>query len=207
MSRGHGIIINYSSWAPFVFQYNPENISSEKKINYAVVPNIGGSFKKKFFSGFEAREISFHLTCVDKTSATGVMEEISFFEQLSEPDPGPFGGWGLVYGNVNYPPPQVLFQFGVAYAPVVWDVLDVKITEDHFHSGHVRGVLGYPKKCEIDIILSLDEDSIFNKANQVAKKAAKYGASAKSLVREYTHKTQNTRKENPGYSIKISEDW
>ena len=163
MSRGHAIIVSVPAFAPFIFQFNPETIESEKKINYAVAPNIGGAYKKKYFSGFDSKEISFTITCVDKTSATGVMTEISYFEHLREPDPGILGGWGLVYGNENYPPPQVIFQFGVGYAPLFWEVLDVSITESHFHSGHVRGILGYPKMAVIDITLSLIEDHILIK--------------------------------------------
>ena len=209
MSRGHGIIASKTSdtYLPFIFQYNPTSITTEKKINYAVAPNIGGAFKKKYFSGFDTKEINFQLVCVDKISSTGVMSEISFFEHLREPDPGLDMPIGLTYGNVNYPPPQVLFQFGVGYAPLFWDVLNVSITEDHFHSGHVRGVLGYPKMATIDITLSLIEDHNFNKANQIAKKAATIIAFQKNLIREGAHKVSNTRKENPGFAIKISEDW
>jgi hypothetical protein len=207
MSRGHAIILNASSWAPFVFQFNPESIDSEKTINYAVAPNIGGAYKKKYFAGFDAKEISFQIICFDKVSPAGVMPIIAYFEQLREPDPGLFGGWGLTYGNVNYPPPRVLFQFGVGYAPLFWDVVSVKIKEDHFHAGHIRGVLGYPKRCEIDISLSLVEDDVFNQANQIAKKAAMYIASADSIAREVYHKVKNTRKESPGIAIKMDKDW
>lgn len=198
MSRGHGIIINMSSWSPFIFIYNPEEIDSSKKISYAVAPNIGGASKKRYFSGFDAKEVKFKIVCIDMESPTGVTEEISYFEQLREPDPGPFGGWGLTYGNINYPPPQVLFQFGVSYIPLVWDVLDVNILADHFYSGVVRGIIGIPKKCEINITLALDEDHILNKANQIAKKAEMYAASAKSIIREYKHHAIGTRKELPG---------
>jgi hypothetical protein len=198
MARGHAIIINTSSWSPFVFQFNPGEIESDKKINYATAPNIGGAYKKKYFSGFDAKEISFTITCVNKIDPTGVMAEISFFEQLREPDPGILGGWGLTYGNVNFPPPQVLFQFGVSYIPLVWDVTDVKISEGHFHSGMVRGIIGVPKMCQIKISLSLVEDDDFNKANQIAKKAAMYAASAKSILAEAIHRSKNTRKEASG---------
>jgi hypothetical protein len=197
-SQGHGVIINMSSYSSFIFTFNPESLSSEKKINYAIAPNIGGSYKKRYFSGFDAKEISFTLTCLDMEAPTGVMEEIAFFEQLREPDPGITSGWSLTYGNQNFPPPQVLFQFGVSYVPLVWDVLDVRITEDHFHSGKVRGVLGIPKKAEISISLALVEDHPLNKANQIAKKAESYVATAKSVTREIMYKTRTTRKEMPG---------
>lgn len=193
--RGHGVIINISSYSSFVFQYNPEKIESEKKINYAVAPNIGGAYKKKYFSGFDTKEISFKIMCVDMESPLGVTEEVAFFEQLREPDPGITGGWGLSYGNVNYPPPQILFQFGVSLLPLVWDVLDVKISVDHFHADLVRGIMGIPKKCDIDISLSLDEEHVLNKANQVAKKAMAYAATAKSIYREYRHRESGRRKE------------
>jgi hypothetical protein len=199
MSRGHGVIINISSLAPFIFEFNPEGIETEKKINYAIAPNIGGAFKKKYFSGFDAEEVSFQLKCIDMDGPFGVIEEISYFKQLREPDPGITGGWGLTYGNINYPPPQVYFQFGISFVPLLWDVLDIKIRESHFHSGSVRGVLGIPKVCEIDITLSLVEDSALNKANQIAKKAQMYSASAKSILREAYHLADNRRKEKSGY--------
>ncbi|MFW9871949.1 MAG: hypothetical protein ACFFG0_02530 [Candidatus Thorarchaeota archaeon] len=198
MSRGHGIIINMSSWAPFIFTFNPTEIESKKKINYAVAPNIGGAYKKRYFSGFDAKEITFTLQCVDMEGPTGVSEEVAFFEQLREPDPGTFGIANSFFGNSNFPPPKVLFQFGTSYVPLVWDVLDVQITESHFHSGHVRGILGIPKQAVISIQLSLDEGHTLNKANQIAKKAQMFAGSAKSIIREVLHKTQNTRKEMPG---------
>jgi hypothetical protein len=198
MARGHGILVNLSSWAPFIFTYNPESVTSEKKINYAVVPNIGGASKKRYFSGFDSKEVSFHLTCVDMEGPTGVNEEVAYFEQLREPDFGLLGGWNLSYGNTNYPPPKVLFQFGISYLPLVWDVLDVKITVDHFYAGAISGVIGVPKKCEIDISLALDEEHVLNQANQIAKKAEVYAASIESIARETMHKRYGTRKELPG---------
>jgi hypothetical protein len=196
--RGHGVILNMSSWAPFVFTYNPPEVESKKKINYAVAPNIGGAYKKKFFSGFDAKEISVQLVCNDFEDPLGVSEEIAYFEQLREPDPGPFGGWGLSYGNENYPPPQILYWFGVSFIPLVWDVTEVNIKETHFHAGRIRGVFGIPKRCEIDLSLSLDEGHILNRANQVAKKAEMYLASAESIIREYLYSDKGTRKEIPG---------
>jgi hypothetical protein len=194
---GHGIIINMSSMAPFTFTYNPVSVNSEKNINYAIAPNIGGAFKKRYFSGFDSKEIEFQLICIDMEGPTGVLEEISYFEQLREPDPGIIGGF-ISFGNENYPPPQVLFQFGQSFLPVVWDVLNVKIEQTHFHAGSVRGVLGVPKRCVIDIKLALDEGNIINKANSIAKKADMYGASADSISREVQHQTRKVRKEKPG---------
>lgn len=198
MSRGHGIIINLSSWSPFIFTYNPPEIESGKKINYSVAPNIGGSHKKKYFSGFETKEVDVKLVCIDMESPSGVMEEVAYFERLREPDPGIFGISGLGFGNENYPPPQILYQFGISYVPLVWDVLDVKIKETHFHAGIVRGVIGIPKRCEISIKLSLDEESILHKANQVAKMAEMYAAGAESIIREVLHQKERRRKELPG---------
>jgi len=193
--RGHGAIVNMSSGSSFVFQYNPEKMDTEKKINYAVSPNIGGAYKKRYFSGFEAEEINFKIMCVDMDSPFGVTEEIAFFKQLREPDPGMTGGWGLDYGNVNFPPPQVLFQWGISLVPLVWDVLDIKINEDHFHADLVRGIMGIAKKCEVEISLALDEGHALNKMNQIAKKAMAYAATAKSAYREYAHLALGKRKE------------
>jgi hypothetical protein len=198
MARGHGVIISLGSWASFVFEFNPVEITSTKKINYVSAPNIGGAFQKKYFTGFETKEISFQLIVIDMESPSGVSEEIAYFEALREPDPGITGGWGLTYGNVNYPPPKVMFQFGVSYIPLVWDVMDITIKETHFHSGIVRGILGIPKRAEINITLSLDEEDPLNKANQIAKKIQMYAASAKSITREVLSNAKGVRKEMPG---------
>lgn len=197
--RGHAVIINMSNWAPFILTFNPENVKSQKKINYAIVPNIGGAFKKKYFTGFDSKEINFEIVMIDMESPTGVMEEIAYFEQLREPDPGIFGIANTFFGgNEQYPPPKVLFQFGQAYIPLVWEVMEIDIEETHFMAGHVRGVIGIPKKAVVKIHLSLDEDNLLNKANQIVKKAEVYAASAKSIAREIYHKKNATRKEMPG---------
>lgn len=201
MSQGHGIIINYTSWSPFVFTYNPESLDSVKKINYATTPNIGGAYKKRYFSGFETKEISFNLVCIDMESPTGVMNEMAFFEALREPDPGPFAVAGL-NSNANYPPPQVLFQFGQSFVPLVWDVLDINIKEHHFHDGIVRGVVGIPKAIDIEISLALDEGHVLNQANQIAKKANLYAASITSVSKEILNRSKGTRKEMPGIFTK-----
>lgn len=197
-SRGHAILINMSSYAPFIFTYNTERVKSDKKINYAIAPNVGGAFKKRYFSGFDTEELKFDIIVVDMEGPTGVKEEIAFFEQLREPDPGPLGGWGLSYGNVNYPPPQVLFQFGKSYIPLVWDVIDVSIDAGHFRDGLLSGMIGVPKEAKISITLALDEGHVLNQANMIAKKAEMYAASAESIIREVLHKTKGTRKEAPG---------
>lgn len=204
MSRGHGIIVNLSSWSTYVFMFNPVGIESTKKISYSIAPNIGGAYKKKYFAGFDAKEISFQLQIVDMESPIGVMDDVSFFEQLREPDPGILGGWGLSYGNENFPPPQVLFQFGSGYIPLVWDVLNVDIKTSHFFSDEIRGIIGIPKNADISLKLGLVEDNILNQANQIAKKAATYAASAHSVARELVHKGvlskdgRPKRKEMPG---------
>jgi hypothetical protein len=196
--RGHGTIINMSSYSPFIFTYNPTEIETHKKIHYAIAPNIGGASKRRYFSGFDSKEVTFKLTCIDMESPTGVMDEIAYFEALREPDPGIMGGWGMSYGNENYPPPQVLFQFGISYLPLVWDVLGVSIHESYFYAGSVRGVLGIPKKIDISIHLALDENHPMNLANQVAKKADMYAGSVKSIAHEAFHKMKGSRKEMPG---------
>jgi hypothetical protein len=195
--QGHGIIINMSSMIPFVFTFNPEGVETTKKINYTVAPNIGGAFKKRYFSGFESKEATFTLVCLDMESPTGVMEEIAFFEQLREPDQGLSLNMSL-YGNKNFPPPQVLFQFGISYVPLVWDVLDVGIKEGYFQNGPVGGVLGIPKRCEISLSLGLVEDHPLNQANEIAKKASAYAAAAKSAIKEKFYKDRGVRKELPG---------
>lgn len=188
---GHSYIMNLSSLMPFIFTFNPETVDTTKKINYAVAPNIGGAYKKRYFSGFDAKDISFKLVCVDKTSPVGVSEEIAFFEQLREPDAGFF----IPFENDNFPPPQVLFQFGQSFIPLVWDVLDIKINESHFYSDNVRGVIGIPKKCEINIKLGLDEGSLLNQANKIAKKAEMMVGAIESVVRDRVSESNRTRRE------------
>lgn len=201
MAQGHGIIINMSSLAPFIFEFNPEIMETTKKINYSIAPNIGGAFKKRFFSGFESKEASFELVCLDTKSPLGVMEEIAFFEQLREPDQGFLFGTSL-YGNQNFPPPRVLFQWGVSFVPLVWDVLDIGIMTSHSKSDAIGGVIGIPKRAVIKIALGLVEDHPLNQANEIAKKAAVYAAVAKSALSEKRYKDKQGRKEkSDGYGL------
>jgi hypothetical protein len=195
-TQGHAIIINMSSGLPFVLQWNPQETKSTKKINYIVAPNIGGSHKKRYFAGFDSEEISFSIVCYDKRSPLGVKNQISYFKQLSSPDPGLIGIAGSFFGNENYPPPRILFQFGVAYVPVVWDILDIEIEETHFFDDVVRGMIGIPKRAVIDITLSLVEDHILNKANQIAEKAGYAAGSIESVAREGLQYAGNHRKES-----------
>lgn len=198
MSRGHGIIINYETFLPFVFTYNPESVTSNKKINYFNAPNIGGSSHEKFFSGFDNREVKLELICQDFQSPTGVQQEIAYFEELSEPSPGLLGIAGSFFGNENYPPPKVLYQFGESLVPMLYDPMDVSIQKTHFHDGQVRGIVGVPKRAVISLTLSLDENSILFKSNQIAKKALAVSGSVNSLLKEARHKATGVKKDHPG---------
>lgn len=199
MSRGHGVIINLSSYLPFIFTFNPVEIQTNKKINYIVAPNIGGAYKKRYFAGFDAKEVSFTLHCVDTQSPLGVKNSISYFEQLRNPDPGLIGLANSFFGNENYPPPQILFQFGVSYVPLVWDVLSVSITAKGFtKDGHIRGIIGIPTEAHIELTLSLDEEHVLNKANVIAEKAGYIVGSAESiLVEGLYHKGLGRKKGAP----------
>lgn len=182
---------------PFVFRFNPTEVESSKKINYFVAPNIGGAFHEKFFTGFDNRVVSFTLVCIDKENPLGVMPEIAYFEQLSEPDPGILGISGSFFGNENYPPPKVLFQFGVSMVPLVWYVDDAPIKRSMFYDDPTRGVIGIPKRMDVTLTLSLDENSILFKSNQIAKRASAIAAAVQSGVIEGRAK-QGKRKEAPG---------
>ncbi len=192
--QGHGIILNLDSYLPFVFEFNPSSLDTSKKINYVMAPNIGGSHKKRYFTGFDNKEVTFTIMCLDNESIFGVLPQIAYFEQLREPSVGLLG-LGTLYDNANYPPPQILFQFGVSLTPLVWDVLDVKINASHFHSGHVSGIIGIPRKAEITVQLGLDEtDSVLNTIAKLANKVESVYGSAESVLREVLHKTSGYRK-------------
>ena len=208
MAKGHGTIVNLETYLPFIFTYNPEKVDSTKKINYFSAPNIGGSYHEKYFTGFENKEISFKLVCIDMDGPMGVTEEIAYFEALREPAPGILGIANIFESKTNYPPPQVLFQFGVSVVPLVWDVVKVDIDASLFHDGHVRGVMGIPKRAEISISLSLDEGHVLNKANMIAKKASEIAGSAESVTKEIRSKSTGSRKDNSGsYPFPIGGMW
>ncbi len=196
MSRTHGVIINLSSYLPFVFTFNPEEMDSTKKINYVVAPNIGGSHKKRYFSGFDSQEVSFKLVTLDMQGPVGVTNIISYFEQLRRPDAGIFGIAGSFFGNENYPPPQILMQFGMAYVPLVFDVVNIDINTSHYTEDIVAGVVGFPKKAEFDLTLALDEDHPLNKANMIAEKASYLAGSIESVLAEGLHHGLGRRKES-----------
>jgi hypothetical protein len=203
------LILNLSSWLPFVFTYNPEEVDTSKKINYVVAPNIGGAFKEKFFSGFDSKEISFSLICIDMEDPLGVTEEIAYFDQLSSPDPGLIGIATSFFGNENYPPPQILLQFGASLVPVVWDVMDISIKKTHFRAGMASGIFGIPKRCEVSLRLSLVEDHVLNRANQIAEKALYITGSVESVIKEVIHVTTGKKKDQPGIfpAFKDSRIW
>lgn len=197
---GHGIIINLGNLLPFVFTFNPAEVEMSKKINYFDAPNIGGSSHTKFFTGFKNKEITIKLVCVDMEDPLGVTKEIAFFEALREPDVGWMNISAFLCGNENYPPPQVLFHFGTgSLIPQIWDVLDVGMNTSLFMSGNVRGVMGIPKKLDVNLQLSLDEDNVFNKANVIAKKAMAISGSVMSVLKEYRVKRYGKRKEQSGF--------
>lgn len=197
---GHAIIINLGSFVPFVFTFNPEEVSTDKDINYHEAPNIGGSSRKLYFTGFSNKILKFAIRCIDMEDPFGVLKEISYFEALREPDMGILGISNLFGGNENYPPPQVLFGFGTgSLVPLIWDVTDIGIKGSYFHAGKVRGILGIPKVVDIDIELTLDEDNKLYKASKIARSAGVIYASVMSIAREVKTHSDNGRKEQPGF--------
>jgi len=197
---GHGIIINLGSYLPFVFQFNPESVDTEKPINYIELSNIGGSAREKVFTGFENTVVSFTLVLIDKGDPFGVTEEIAYFEALREPDAGLLGIAGSFFGNENYPPPQVLFNWGTgSLVPLVWFVDDVSIKNTNFFTDEISGIIGIPWRSEVTISLSKDEDNIFNKANQISKKVAQIAGSAESVSKEMYTKVKGGRRERSGF--------
>lgn len=188
------IMTNLSNFTPFIFHFNPENITNHKKSEWSKSKNIGGASKKNFFSGFDNRELSFKIKVIDQKSPMGVRSAEEWFSQLQEPDPGIIGIAGSFFGNENYPPPQVLFQFGISTIPLVWDVMDVVINGSNF-KGDDFEAFGFAEYAEIDITLELDTDNIFNKANQIAKKVSMISGSIASVYKEFRSETDGDRKE------------
>ncbi len=199
MSRGHGIIINLSNMLPFIFTSNPAEVETQKSINYFEMPNIGGSHHELYFTGFTNKEVSLNLICIDMEDPLGVTEEISYFEALREPAPGWANMISMLLGNENFPPPQILFSFGVgSLVPLIYDMREVGITADLFFDDDIRGTIGVPRRAEISIRLSLDENNILNKANMIAKQASAIAGSVESILKEKVYKTKGGRKELPG---------
>lgn len=184
MALDHGIIVNLDNNLPFTFDINPESVGSKKVINYFEAPNIGGSHHQKFFTGFGNAQITVNLISINKQDPTGVMDVVAYFKALREPAPGLLGIAGSFFGNENYPPPKILYNFGTgSIMPQIWTVDSVNVKTSWFQSGNIKGLYGIPKKADISLVLSLDEDNILNKANQIAQKAAQIAASVKSSLR------------------------
>ena len=196
-TRGHALMLNMRSYLPFVLTINPEEISTSKNINYVVAPNIGGASKKRYFAGFDAKEVSLDIKCIDMQHPLGVTGAISYFDQLRNPDPGIFGTISQVFGNENYPPPQIMYQFGVSMIPLIWDVLSVQIVASHFFDDKIRGVIGIPKQALISLQLALVEDSVLNKANKIAEAASQISGSVNSILREGLHRKLGRKKVSP----------
>lgn len=208
MANGHGIMINMGSYLPFSFIFNPTEVETKKEIEYVEVPNIGGSHKEMYFIGFGNKKVNFSLVCIDMENPVGVTPEVAYFDSLREPDAGIFGIAAI--SSENYPPPQVLFGFGTGdLVPLIWNVSEVQMVTSMFYSGTYRGVLGIPKRLDIDIELTLDEESILYKSNQISKKALQIGGSALSIIKEGTNIRQggNKRKEQMGILRNIRLDY
>jgi len=181
--QGHGVIINLSTGLPYTFPFNPIELSSDKAINYYEAPNIGGSSHKRFFIGFGNKTINFSLEIMNKVKPLGITSDIAFFDALRNPAPGLLGIAGSFFGNDNYPPPQVMYNWGTGILlPLIWDVDDIKIKGKLFHQDPARGVVGIPWKATVDISLSLDEDNDLFKASQIAQKVAEVSASVESIA-------------------------
>lgn len=198
---GHGMILNLSSFLPYVFQFNPLQVRSEKKISYFEAPNIGGSSRELFFTGFSNKTAAFSLVVLDMEDPTGVVGDISYFDALRSPATDIADIAASFAGNENYPPPEVLFQFGVSLIPLPWKVRNVSITETHFHSGAIGGLLGIPKRAVIDCQFELNEESPFFKANRVAEKAFEIGGSIESITEDGITSVSRARRELPGILV------
>jgi len=174
----HATILNLSSSLPYVFEFNPQEISSDKPINRYKAPNIGGASKRSYFTGFDNEEIQFILQILKFDAVTGVIPDCEYFSQLREPDAGIIGIAGSFFGNENYPPPKIAFSWGLSMIPLVYNVLDVKIKKTHFRND------GIPNRAEVSLSFELDTENPLNKFNQIAKKAAVYAASVSSVTNE-----------------------
>lgn len=195
---GHGLVVNLTNFLPYVFQFNPVSVKSDKQINYNEAPNIGGSSRRLFFSGFGNQKAAFSLHVMDMEDPTGVQGDMAYWNALRNPAATVAGISGSFFGNENYPPPSILFQFGVSVVPLPWKVKNVGITLTHFMSGVVGGLIGIPKRAIIDVQLELDEESDFFKAQRIADKMTELGGSAESLVEEAFTTLNRARRELPG---------
>ena len=75
----HGIIINLTTGVPFVFQFNPEEVRTQKPLTWYLAPNIGGASQESYFAGFQNREISLTLKFLAKNKNTDIFGEIDRF--------------------------------------------------------------------------------------------------------------------------------
>ena len=195
MAEARGTIINLSNFLVYSFQYNPESMPSSKQIDWFKAANIGGSSRRLFFQNFDNKTVDFQVQAIAQKNTLGVRDDISFFEALRNPAPGLLGIANSFFGNQNFPPPKVLFQFGAALIPMPWYVRNIDITPDWFKDGPISGNVGIAKRARFDISLELDEESDFFKANQIAEKASELAGSAASVVRELQRRLNGARSE------------
>jgi len=192
----HGVIVNLTTGLPFIFQYNPEEVKTQKPLTWYMAPNIGGSSQESYFAGFQNREISLTLKFIYKKDRFGIREEIEYFKSLGEPAPGILEIASSIFGNENYPPPKVLYQFGVSLIPLVYEVAESpQITIGQFKSDGIEGIIGIPTVAEVGLKLRLDESHILNKAEKIAKQVAVLTGSADSIIKEAAHLATGKRKE------------
>ncbi len=195
MAESRGTLVNLSNFLVYPFQFNPEQMNTSKQMDWFKAPNIGGSARRLFFQNFDNKTANFQVQAIAQKNTLGVQTDVSFFEALRSPAPGLLGIANSFFGNQNFPPPKVLFQFGAALIPMPWYVRNVDITLDWFKDGPVIGDIGIAKRARFDISLELDEESDFFKANQIAEKASEIAGSAGARVRDLQQRLNSARSE------------
>lgn len=192
----HGFIINMTNYLPYFFEFNPQEVTTGKQINYFYAPNIGNSDKQAFYTGSENESTTFSLEIIDMENPFGVINDVNYFRMLREPSPE----WSNIFDvGGSYPPAKVLYSFGTGnLVPQVYIVESINIITSLFKEGNISSMLGIPKRANIDITLALDENNIFNKANKYAMKISAMVGSATSITREMLNIVRGNRREQQG---------
>jgi len=79
MAEARGTLTNLSNFLVYSFQYNPEEITTSKQIDWFKAPNIGGNARRLFFQNFDNKTVNFQVQAIALKSTLGVQADISFF--------------------------------------------------------------------------------------------------------------------------------
>lgn len=154
-------MVDEGNYEVIVLPNVPLTIQSSKPINWADTEVPGMPFQAKQFSSFGAMELSFSIKLANRNPIWGNLPILKQFEKLRTPVEGIFT---LIFNQPNNANPKVLFWYGAGtMLPLTYYVTECEFEHEAFNQ------MGFPTITNIDISLTLDEDSYLYDAERISR--------------------------------------